>query len=77
MPETTGTVDWIKVGDDFGFTSVASEFLILWWDVLASPPGYARILHAMQVSLLREALLRGRSVRILHDGALVRNVKLL
>jgi hypothetical protein len=87
MPELKGTVRCVRVGDDFGFTTVieqgtnVDELFILWWGGVttpADPPVHVRIVQSDWVSLLRQAMASGISVDITHDtnSALVLNVQL-
>ena len=61
MPELKGTVRCVRVGDDFGFTTVTEqgtnvdELFILWWSGVttpADPPVHVRIVQSDWVSLL-------------------------
>jgi hypothetical protein len=87
MPELKGTVKCVRVGDDFGFTTVTEqgtnvdELFILWWAGLttpADPPVHARIVQSDWVSLLRQALASAIPVNITHDtnSSVVLNVQL-
>jgi len=87
MPETTGVVRCIRVGDDFGFTTIAEqpsntrETFILWWGGVstpADPPVHVRIVQSDWVALLRQALSDNTDVTITHtdNSAIVLNVQL-
>jgi len=87
MPETTGTVRCVRVGDDFGFTTIAEqpsntpELFILWWSGVttpAEPPVHQRIIQSDWVALLRQALSSNAGVTITHENnsAIVFNVQL-
>jgi hypothetical protein len=87
MPELTGTVRCIRVGDDFGFTTVAEtgtstrETFILWWAGVTTPvdpPIAARIVQSDWVSMLREAFAGSLQVTVTHpdNSAEVLNVQL-
>jgi hypothetical protein len=79
--ETTGTVNYVKVGgssqsgDDFGYTEIQQpgqplpDFFILWWKLTERLPATPTdwVLRAMQVSLLREAVSAKLTVTIQHD----------
>jgi len=73
MPIMTGTVSCIRVFDDAGFTQLVDsagdeEIFILWF----APPeisAFERIMHSTWVSLLREAMVNGLPVSVVHpDG---------
>jgi hypothetical protein len=73
MAIMTGTVTCIRVFDDAGFTQLVdaagqTETFILWF----APPeisAFERIMHTTWVSLLREALVNGLPVTVIHpDG---------
>jgi hypothetical protein len=87
MPELKGTVRCVRVGDDFGFTTVTEqvtnmdELFILWWAGLstpADPPVRVRIVQSDWVSLLRQAMASSIPVNITHDtnSSVVLNVQL-
>jgi len=87
MPETTGIARCIRVGDDFGFTTISElpantrETFILWWAGLSTtedPPIHVRIVQSDWVALLRQSLSDGMPVTITHEqnSALVLNVQL-
>jgi hypothetical protein len=73
MAIMTGNVTCVRVFDDAGFTQLVDaagerETFILW---LAPPEvsAFERIMHSMWVSLLREALVNGLPVMVVHpDG---------
>lgn len=75
---TRGVVDYLKIGDDYGFVRIGEETggfetLILWFfDVSEGPVG-------MYVMLLSLALSRGFTVELSHedDSAYIRQVKVL
>jgi hypothetical protein len=68
---TIGTVESIKVGDDFCFISVrdevsnTSEYFFVWADV-GETSAYERILQSMHLSMLRDALIHRLRVEITH-----------
>jgi hypothetical protein len=73
MAQMTGTVTCVRVFDDAGFTQLIDtagekETFILWF----APPeisAFERVMHSMWVSLLREALVNGLPVTVVHpDG---------
>lgn len=87
MPQLTGAVRCIRVGDDFAFTTVNEqgtndqETFILWWSGVSTPldpPVHIRIIQSDWVSLLREALASNVPVTITHEtnSAIVLNVQL-
>jgi hypothetical protein len=87
MPELKGTVRCVRVGDDFGFTTVTEqvtnidELFILWWAGLstpADPPVHVRIVQSDWVSLLRQAMASAIPVNITHgtNSSVVLNVQL-
>ena len=87
MPELIGTVDCIRVGDDFGFTTIEEagttnrETFILWWGGIttpADPPIHLRIVQSDWISLLRQAVASKITVTITHtaNSAEVLNVQL-
>jgi hypothetical protein len=86
MPELTGTVRCIQVGDDFAFTTVneqgttTRETFILWWSGVSTPqdpPVYIRIIQSDWIALLREALAGNVPVTVFHgtNSAVVLNVQ--
>lgn len=87
MPELTGTVRCVRVGDDLAFTTINEqgttnrETFILWWTGISTPldpPVYLRIIQSDWVSLLREAKAGNIPVTITHDNnsAIVLNVQM-
>jgi hypothetical protein len=73
MAMMTGSVTCVRVFDDAGFTQLVDaagekEVFILWF----APPeisAFERIMHSIWVSLLREALVSGLPVTVIHpDG---------
>jgi hypothetical protein len=87
MPELTGTVRCVRVGDDFAFTTVdeqgvnTSETFKLWWDGVstpANPPARTRIAQSNWVALLRQAKASNILVTITYDynSSVVLNVQL-
>jgi hypothetical protein len=80
LPETSGLVSCLLVGDGFGFTTVVfpinkgginnhSEHFILWWSGVTTPWDPDASLRAKQdqwVSLLQEAMAYNVSVTITH-----------
>jgi len=87
VPETTGVVRCVRVGDDFGFTTIQEqpsntrETFILWWGGVstpADPPVHVRIVQSDWVALLRQSLSDNTGVTITHDtnSAIVLNVQL-
>ena len=87
MPEFIGTAQCVRVGDDFGFTSVVEqttgvqETFILWWGGIttpADPPFHVRIVQSDWVSLLRESIAGGLTVAVTHptNSAAVLNIQL-
>jgi hypothetical protein len=87
MPEFTGKVRCIRVGDDFGFTTINEtgtgerETFIMWWGGVTTPlePAvHVRIVQSDWVSMLREAMASNLPIVITHetDAATVLNVQL-
>jgi len=87
MPELTGTVRCVRVGDDLAFTTVNEqgttnrELFILWWSGVSTPqdpPVHVRIIQSDWIALLREALASNISVTITHEtnSAIVLNVQM-
>jgi len=90
--ETTGTVNYVKVGgssqagDDFAFTQIQqpgqplADFFMLWWKLTERQPAMPTdwVIRSMQVSLLREAIAGKLTVTILHEqnSPFVINVRL-
>jgi hypothetical protein len=78
MALTTGKVDCLNIGDDFGFVGIIedgtgdSEAFIIWF-APSEPSAFTRVLHSMWLSMLREALTTGDQVQISHadDGAFI------
>jgi hypothetical protein len=75
MPETTGEVRCVRVGDDFGFTTIAvppndaREIFILCGSGVstpADPPIHVRIVQSDWVAMLRQALANDHPVTITH-----------
>ncbi|MEV0177072.1 hypothetical protein AB0I00_38965 [Streptomyces sp. NPDC050803] len=73
MAAMTGNVTCLRVFDDAGFVQLSGaggvkETFILWF----APPeisAFERIMHTMWISLLRDALVSGLPVTVLHpDG---------
>ena len=69
--ETVGIVEWIKVGDDFGYIAVREEesdtieyFYV--WSNTGETSAYERILQSMHLSMLRDALVHRLRVEISH-----------
>jgi hypothetical protein len=83
MPETSGTVQCVRVATDSAFTCInqqgatVSDIFILWWDGLGGPDS-PRIIQSDWVSLLRQGLASGIPVTITHDdnSSYVLNVQL-
>jgi hypothetical protein len=87
MPVLQGSIQYIKVGDDFCWAQIKEdgtgtlEPFALWWYTSGDtkPPSYKRTIQNMQFELLKAALLKGLSVAIQWEestGA-IQNVKLL
>ena len=87
MPDLTGTVRCVRVGDEAGFTAVVEqgtnnrETFILWWDGIstpANPPARTRIAQSDWVGLFRQAMASNITVTISHatNSAIVLNVQL-
>jgi hypothetical protein len=72
MALTTGIVDCLNVGDDFGFVGIREdgtgdfEAFILWF-APSEPSAFTRILNSMWLSMLQEAFTTGAQVQISHD----------
>jgi hypothetical protein len=78
MAITTGTVDNIKFGDDFGFFTVAEaggglSIFILWFGSLSSGGPVA-----LYTSLVTVAATRGLTVDVVHDdtSAFVQQIRM-
>jgi len=86
VPEMIGTVDCIRVGDDFGFTTIVDntgdrEIFILWWSGLATPlepRTHVRIVQSDWIAMLRQAMSDQSRVTITHgtNSSVVLNVQL-
>ncbi len=72
MALTSGKVDCLNVGDDFGFVGIIEdgtgdfEAFIIWF-APSNPSAFTRVLDSMWLSMLREALTTGDQVQISHD----------
>jgi hypothetical protein len=82
MPITSGLVDYLKVGGDYGFVGLREEGtneleLFIIWFFPEEPSAFDRILHSMQLSLLQDALVSRLRVRISHEeeSALITQVQ--
>jgi len=69
---STGTVNCLQVGDDFGFISInkaggVTEILILWYGP-SEPSAFTRVMHSMWLSMLREAMAAGKVVNLTHES---------
>ena len=87
MPELRGTVRCLRVGDDFGFTTIVetgteeTETFIMWWGGVTTPtdpPVHVRIVQSDWVAMLRDALVNDLRVTVTHptNSAEVLNVQL-
>jgi hypothetical protein len=82
MALTTGRVDCLNVGDDFGFVGIREdgtsdfEAFILWF-APSEPSAFTRVLNSIWLSMLQEALTTGAQVQISHndDSAFVLNLR--
>ena len=72
MALTTGRVECLNVGDDFGFVGIREdgtgdfEAFIVWFSP-SLPTAFIRLLHSMWLGMLREALTTGDQVQISHE----------
>ena len=70
MAVMVGTVECVHIGDDSAFCRLrdsggSDETFILWFNV-SNPSAFTRVMHSMWVSLLRDAMTQGFSVRVSH-----------
>jgi len=76
---TSGRVHCVRVGDDYGFTTIVnpitrlSETFTLWYSpggvgVPSELTAYTRIMHSMWISLLRDARANNLPVTIVHNS---------
>lgn len=82
MANTVGVVSCLRVGDDFAFVTInetagGSETLIVWF-APRNTTAYQRVLQNTWLSLLKESLTSGATVRVAHpdDGAFILSVQL-
>ncbi len=72
MPWLSGTIGYIKVGRSLTVVELVTarvrEPLLLWGDLRGGTdpvqPAFDTVVHSMQLSLLKEAMFRGLTVRI-------------
>ncbi len=82
MATTAGTVDCIRVGDDFSFVGIKDatgvfEGFIVWFGP-QDPSAFTRIMHSMWLLMLKEAFISRDTVIVAHDtnSAYIRSVEL-
>ena len=69
---SSGTVNCLQVGDDFGFIRITkaggvTETLILWYSP-SEVSAFTRVMHSMWLSMLREAMAAGKVVNLTHES---------
>jgi len=77
VPWLSGTVGYIKIGRSLTVvelvTATIREPLLLWGDVRGDTdpvqPAFDTVVHSMQLSLLKDAMFRGLTVRIMVNEA--------
>lgn len=74
MPDITGTVTCLQIGDDYAFTTIegcgSRETFILWFfpgtggGIPSDLNAFTRVMHSMWVSILRQARAGNLTVRV-------------
>ena len=78
----TGHVDYIKIGENFGFVYLKEgDWLVLWWTGMYTEEASAfdSIKYSMWISLLKEAIVNNYEVELLtedDDSSLVVTITL-